>query len=125
MRRDEKILFDIADAARLVMEFTQGLDYEQFKQDIKTQSATLHQLMIVGEAAKQISEGWRNQHPEIPWTEIGRMRDHLIHRYFNVKLTIVWDAIQNDAPVLYQHLLPHVSAFLADSITTSDVEDAA
>lgn len=66
MRRDEKIIFDIADAARLVMEFTQGLDYEQFENDPKTHAATTYQVVIIGEDCKQISANWRNQHPEIP-----------------------------------------------------------
>jgi len=41
MRRDEVTLLDIAQAARLVIEFTQGMNKEQFLGDIKTQSAVL------------------------------------------------------------------------------------
>ena len=89
MRSEAKILVDIANATRLILEFTQGLTFEQFKQDIKTQSATLHQMIVLGEATKQLSDGWRDRHPAIRWTEIARMRDHLVHRYFNINLKII------------------------------------
>ena len=65
MSRDETTLLDIARAAHLVIEFKQGMDKEMFLKDIKTQSAILHQLMVMGEAAKRLSEDFRIRHPEI------------------------------------------------------------
>ena len=38
----------------------------------------------------------RAQFPQIPWNEIGGMRDKLIHEYFGVDLEIVWETIQCD-----------------------------
>ena len=49
MRRDEATLLDIAKAARLVAAFTQGMNKRAFLDDLKTQSAVLHQLLIIGE----------------------------------------------------------------------------
>ena len=66
MHRDEAVLLDIARAARLVLEFKQGMDKAAFLQDIKTQSSVLHQLMVMGEAVKRLSEDFRTCHPEIP-----------------------------------------------------------
>jgi uncharacterized protein with HEPN domain len=43
MYRDETTLLDIARAARLVLEFKQGMDKAAVLKDIKTQSAVLHQ----------------------------------------------------------------------------------
>jgi uncharacterized protein with HEPN domain len=42
MHRDEATLLDIATAARLVLEFTEGMDKAAFLDDIKTQSSVLH-----------------------------------------------------------------------------------
>ena len=52
MSPDEIIVLDIIHAAQLAVAFKQGQDRETFLQDIKTQSAVLHQLMVMGEGVK-------------------------------------------------------------------------
>jgi uncharacterized protein with HEPN domain len=42
MHRDEATLLDIATAARLVLEFIEGMDKAALLYDIKTQSSVLH-----------------------------------------------------------------------------------
>jgi uncharacterized protein with HEPN domain len=106
MPRDEAILLDIARAARLVLEFKQNLDKAVFLQDIKTQSAVLHQLMVLGEAVKRLSSDFRTGHPEIPWVLIAGMRDKLIHGYDIVDLDEVWRTADTDVPALLSLLEP-------------------
>lgn len=55
MNRDDTALLDIAQCARLIMEFQQGVDETVFMSDFKTQSAIMHQLMVMGEAVKRDS----------------------------------------------------------------------
>jgi uncharacterized protein with HEPN domain len=86
MHRDDATLLDIATAARLIVEFTKGMDKAAFLDDIKTQSSVLHQLMVLGEAVKRLSDGFRARHPKIPWTLMAGMRDKLIHGYDIVDL---------------------------------------
>lgn len=71
-------------AARLALEFTQDISRAEFEADLKTQSAVLYQIAILGEAVKRISQDFRNQHPEISWAAIAGMRDKLIHDYEGV-----------------------------------------
>jgi uncharacterized protein with HEPN domain len=52
VRRDESSLLDIAEAARLVLAFTRDVTKVSFLDDLKTQSAVLHQLLVMGEAVK-------------------------------------------------------------------------
>ena len=52
-------------------------------------SAVLHQLMILGEAAKRLSDEFRETHDHIPWTDAARMRDRLIYGYDAIDLDIV------------------------------------
>ena len=106
MARDEASLLDIARAARLVIEFKQGLDKAAFIQDFKTQSAVLHQLMVIGEAVKRLSPDFRIRHPEIPWSLIAGMRDKLIHGYDIVDLDQVWRTAVVDVPDLLSVLEP-------------------
>lgn len=109
MSRDETILLDIARAARLVIEFKQGVDKAAFLRDIKTQSAVLHQLMVMGEAVKRLSQDFRTRHPEVPWALIAGVRDKLIHGYDIVDLDQVWKTADSDVPdllALIEPLLP-------------------
>lgn len=112
MRSEAKLLFDIADSCRLVMEFMDGMDRATFDQDTKTQSAVLYQLSVIGEAAKNLPDDWRAQHSTIPWTQMGRMRDHLIHRYFSVDLDMLWQTSTADVPALLQYVTPFVTPLL-------------
>ncbi|MEE8389890.1 MAG: HepT-like ribonuclease domain-containing protein [Anaerolineae bacterium] len=106
MVRDEAVLLDIARAARLVIEFKQGIDQAAFLQDFKTQSAVLHQLMVMGEAVKRLSPDFRARHSEIPWSLIAGMRDKLIHGYDIVDLDEVWRTAVVDVPDLLTLLEP-------------------
>ena len=98
MSPDEIVVLDIIRAARLAMEFKQGLDKTTFLEDVKTQSAVLHQLMVMGEAVKRLSMTYRNEHAYIPWKLMAGMRDVLIHGYDIVELNEVWKTVNVDVP---------------------------
>ena len=106
MLRDDAALLDILRAARLALEFTQGMDRTAFLRDAKTQSAVLHQLLLLGEAVKRLSEAFREQHPQIPWRMIAGMRDKLIHEYDEVDFQGVWRTLTSDLPELIQTIQP-------------------
>lgn len=106
MYHDKATLLDIARAARLVLEFKEGLDKAAFLEDIKTQSAILHQLMIMGEAVKRLSTDFRADHPQVPWQVIVGMRDKLIHGYDIVDLDRVWKTADKDIPDLLASIDP-------------------
>ena len=106
MQRDEASLLDIAKAARLVLVFTQNMEKSAFFDDLKTQSAVLHQLLVIGEAVKRLSREFRKQHSDIPWLLIAGMRDHLIHAYDTVDLDEVWKTATSDIPDLLTRIEP-------------------
>lgn len=106
MERDNATLLDIARAVRLVQEFIQGMSREGFLSDLKTQSAVVHQLMVIGEAVKRLSVGFRDAHPSIPWSLVAGMRDKLIHGYDIVDLDEVWRTAEVDVPALLETIEP-------------------
>jgi len=106
MNRDNASLLDIARAARLVVEFTEETDKAGFLADVKTQSAVMHQLLVMGEAVKRLSDEFLETHPEIPWSQAARMRDKLIHGYDVVDLEEVWQTANTDIPEFLSMLEP-------------------
>lgn len=78
----------------------QGLDRDGFDKNKLVQDGVIRQITIIGEATKLLSNELRDKHSQIPWRQIARMRDTLIHRYFGVDLEQVWLTVQNDLPVL-------------------------
>ncbi|MDQ3010558.1 MAG: DUF86 domain-containing protein [Acidobacteriota bacterium] len=101
MLRDDATVLDLLRAARLILDFTRGIFA-----DAKTQSAVLHQMMIVGEAVKRLSPEFRDTHSQVPWPLIAGMRDKLIHKYDEVDLVLIWQTVQTDIPSLLSYLEP-------------------
>ena len=100
MSRDEATLLDLMDAARLVGTFVEGMDWEAFRSDVKTQAAVEHGLMIIGEAATRLSDDFRDRHDEVAWRKAIGMRNRLIHAYDVVSLEVVWQTAIGDIPAL-------------------------
>jgi uncharacterized protein with HEPN domain len=57
-------------------------------------------LLEIGEAVKALPATLTEAEPEIPWTQIARMRDHLAHRYFDTSHAIVQATVDHDLPEL-------------------------
>ena len=60
----------------------------------------LHQLQIIGEAARALPEETRALAPDIPWLKIIGMRNILVHGYFGIDTDVVWDTVTQDIPAL-------------------------
>jgi uncharacterized protein with HEPN domain len=57
-------------------------------------------LLEIGEAVKALPVEVLGSEPDIPWTQIARMRDHLAHRYFDTDHAVLQATVDNDLPEL-------------------------
>lgn len=99
MNRDYKIfLKDILNSMELIEDYVDELDFEEFKNDQKTIDAVIRNIEIIGEASKQIPEDIRKEYTNIPWKEMAKMRDKMIHGYFTIMHEILWETAKHDIP---------------------------
>jgi uncharacterized protein with HEPN domain len=104
MPRDDSTLLDLQKSARLAAEFLGDLDLPAFMSDAKTQSAVLHQLLLLGEGVKRLSQEFREANASIPWRLMAGMRDNLIHEYDTVDIEQVYETVRRDVPKLMNFL---------------------
>ena len=99
MKRNYRLyLKDILSAMKAIEKFVGGMKLEEFSKDDLTSSAVIRKFEIIGEATKQISQDIKRRHPEVPWKDMAGMRDKLIHAYFGINYTLVWDTAKQIIP---------------------------
>jgi len=96
MDKDKAYILHILDEIENIKQFLLGVDFDALINDIKTAKAIERSLEIIGEAAKNLSEKFKEETKEIPWREVVGLRDKIIHHYFDVDYKTIWDIIQND-----------------------------
>ena len=99
-RSDPLLLDDIRIAVDRIRSATRGLSFEAFDSDVVVQDAVIRNFEVIGEASKRISAELKARHPSIDWRGMVGFRNFLIHVYFGVDLSTVWQIIQDDLPVL-------------------------
>ena len=95
---------DILDSTCTIRDCTAGLSFETFCENKVIVKAVLYDYMIIGEASKHIPEDRKKRYPEIPWLLMGDMRNVVTHEYFQVRLKLIWQGINNDIPLLIEQL---------------------
>ena len=84
---------DILESIDAIEDFVTGCNYESFFADRKTYSATLREFIVIGEAICNIPDEMKDQFPDISWRIIKDFRNFIVHEYFGIDSSIVWDAV--------------------------------
>ena len=104
--RDPRLsLSDIADAIDNINEFTAGMDFEAFGEDLKTIAAVERKLLIISEAAVRLGDAAVRACPGAAWPEIRGIGNWLRHQYDHVDLQTVWNTVSDDLPPLKSEIV--------------------
>ena len=91
---------DMIHFSQKVLRYTQNLDQAAFINNELYYDATLRNLELIGEAATNIPENIKTNHPEIPWRQIIATRNRIIHGYLGIDNDIIWSIITDEIPEL-------------------------
>lgn len=99
---------DILAALEAIGEYTEGMTFEAFVADRRTRDAVVRNLMTMGEAIRWIPDPILDAHPDVPWRVMRGVRNVVVHEYFGVDVSILWQTVHHDLPPL----LPKLRAVL-------------
>jgi uncharacterized protein with HEPN domain len=94
----------ILNETQYLMDHATGLTKAEFLGNETLKRAFVRSLEIIGEAAKQIPDDFRQKYTYVEWRAMAGMRDRLIHGYFGVDYDIVWDVVTAKVPVLQREV---------------------
>jgi uncharacterized protein with HEPN domain len=94
-RAAEERLADIAEAINRIRGYVGDLESASIDSPIVA-DAVVYNLLVIGEAVKDLGEDVRAKEPTIPWSDIAGMRDLLTHEYFRVDPRIVERTVRKD-----------------------------
>ncbi len=89
---------DIQESMDKIEHYIEDLTYETFMKDEMVIDAVLRNLVVIGEASRNIPEDVREKYPDIPWKRMIGLRNIVIHEYFGVDLGIIWEIITRNLP---------------------------
>ena len=101
---------DMLEFGEKVLSYTDGLNEAAFLADGLTYEATLLNILLIGEAARDIPHDVREAYLDIPWNAIIGTRNRVIHGYRQVDQAILWSIIQDAIPAL----IPQLQKLLED-----------
>ncbi|MDO8467832.1 MAG: DUF86 domain-containing protein [Nanoarchaeota archaeon] len=106
MTEKEDIIFvkHILDSTNAIKEFSVNLSKEELSSNRLKQNAIVREIEIIGEASKNISNKTKDMHQEVKWKEIVGTRDKMIHHYFGIDITLLWEIIKRDIPILEKQM---------------------
>jgi uncharacterized protein with HEPN domain len=104
--KDAAYLWDMLQAAKEARDFIRGKILEDYMNDLVLQAAIERKVEIIGEAARKVSDDFKDAHPEIPWRPIVAQRHVLAHEYGEISQENIWRVATLRIPELIAALAP-------------------
>ena len=107
--KDKMRLEHIAEAIERLQIYAGDLSEEELEADVLRYYGIVKNIEIIGEAARMLTDQFKEAHPEVEWRSIGDMRNFLVHEYFQVDSEVVFSVIHNEIPELQDHVSHYLS----------------
>jgi uncharacterized protein with HEPN domain len=98
--RDAASVWDMTRAIKYIQSFTKDATFEEYINNALIISAVERQFEVLGEAARRISNEFRQAYPAIDWQRVIGLRNIVAHRYDEVRQDILWAIIHSELALL-------------------------
>ena len=85
-----------------VVEHTKNIDQDELYRNEILLDSMLFRLIQISENANKLSDEYKDEHNNIPWTAIYGLRNRIVHDYGNVDMEIVYSTLKDDIPELLE-----------------------
>ena len=103
-RKDDAWLCDMLVACITIVDRARRRQLPDLASDGEFRDGIVLQLIMLGEAASNLSEEARKRWPGVAWREVIGLRNLLVHRYWVVDRLKIWEYVRDDVPALLQNL---------------------
>jgi uncharacterized protein with HEPN domain len=114
LRINRFLLEDILERAQKIELNSKQFTRAEIESDSNIYEAMLRHIEIIGEAVKNLPDGFKAKHAEVPLRQIGRTRDVLAHVYFAVSQDRIWNVIEVEIPKLIEAISKMIEDLPAD-----------
>ena len=104
--RDEQRIDHMLKALEALVKNSVGVNRDMLYTEDNVTKVLMYDLIVLGEAANNISEAFAKKHPEVEWADIAGLRHKLVHDYAGVNYDTLWNVVSKDIPAL----LPKIKA---------------
>jgi len=104
--RDPGYIWDMVHYARQTVEISAGKSLDDLNNDRVFAMAIERSIEIIGEAANNVSEAFKQQHTDIPWAQIRGQRNVIAHMYREIDYVRIWQTVSVSLPELISVLEP-------------------
>lgn len=96
----KKIVTDLA----FVLEHTKNLNRTELEENEVLLDSVMFRLIQISENSEKLTAVFKAEHNEIPWRAIKGLRNRIVHEYGNVDLSVIYNTVKNDLPLLLGEL---------------------
>ena len=115
--RDNSRVRHMLDAMERILSIAKGMSRDQLSHHEDNTEKILFNMMVLGEAANNISREFAARNPSVAWKDIASVRHKIVHDYADIDFDTIWDILQNDIPEEYEKVKA-VAATLPPEPTT-------
>ena len=85
-------------------QYTRGLTFEEFSEDMKTIDATVLVISQIGELVKNLGKDFQKQYSFVDWKVLKGLRNKIVHDYEGIRIDLIWSIVKEDVPQLKNDL---------------------
>lgn len=87
-----------------MLEHTNGLTKAQMKGDEVLLDCIMFRLVQISENSDRLTDDFKARYSDISWRAIKGLRNRIVHDYGTVDISVIYDTVVNDLPMLYDIL---------------------